>query len=134
MAVMLVIISYGDDHIEKFRGLYHKSPIVAGSLALALFSLMGIPPLAGFFGKYFLFLSAVQADMMYLAIIGIVGSAISIYYYGRVIRIMAEQPENDDKLEMHPGVTFMLILLSILTVTLSLFGNQILETAQGIVA
>ncbi|MHA2501607.1 MAG: NADH-quinone oxidoreductase subunit N [Candidatus Kariarchaeaceae archaeon] len=133
MTVLLIVISFGNDHIDNFKGLYHKSPIVGGSMALALFSLMGIPPLAGFFGKYFLFLSAVQADMTWLAIVGVIGSAISIYYYGRILRIMADQPDDKTELTSHPGITVMLVILSLFTVILGLFGESIVTLAEGII-
>ncbi len=98
LVVLVIIKNFANDHINNFRGLYHTSPILSSTMAIALFSLMGIPPLAGFFGKYFLFLSAVQADYTWLAIIGIIGSAISIYYYGRILRIMADKPDEQSKI------------------------------------
>jgi NADH-quinone oxidoreductase subunit N len=97
-------------------------------MAIALFSLMGIPPLAGFFGKYFLFLSAVQADYTWLAIIGIIGSAISIYYYGRILRIMADKPDEQSKnIDIHPAVYVMIILMTLLTVIFGVFGETIIS-------
>ena len=134
VAVLMVVRTYGSDHIENFRGLFHKSPLVGGALALALFSLMGIPPLAGFFGKYFLFLSAVDAGVTWLAIIGILGSAVSIYYYGRVIRIMADKPENDEPVQTHPGLSVMLVVLSLLTLVFGLFANYFFDLAVNILA
>lgn len=133
-AVLLVIDSYdGNDHIDNFRGLLHKNPLVGGALAIAMFSLMGIPPLAGFFGKFLLFLAAVEAKITWLAIIGVIGSAISIYYYGRVIRTMAEKPEDDVVIRTHPGINFMLALLTILTFVLVFFGDAIVQLARDMI-
>jgi NADH-quinone oxidoreductase subunit N len=132
-AILLVIDSYGDDQLENFRGLLHKSPIVAASFALALFSLMGIPPLGGFWGKFFLFLAAVDADMAWLAIVGVIGSAISIFYYANIIRIMVEKPTDDTPIKQFTPLTLMLILLSILTIGLGLFSDDIVPMAENIV-
>jgi NADH-quinone oxidoreductase subunit N len=132
-AVLLVIDSYGDDRIENFTGLFHKSPLVAATFSIALFSLMGIPPLGGFFGKFFLFLSAVDADLTWLAVVGIVGSAVSIYYYAKVIRTMTEQPVDDVKIKTHPGVIVMLVLLTILTIIFGLFTEQLVQSVETIV-
>jgi NADH-quinone oxidoreductase subunit N len=132
-AVLLVVDSYGDDRIDNFTGLFHKSPLVASALAIAMFSLMGIPPLGGFFGKFFLFLSAVDADLTWLAIVGIVGSAVSIYYYAKVIRTMAEQPKDDVEIKSHPGIVVMLVILTLLTIGFGLFTNAIIDSAVDIV-
>ncbi|MDH5646775.1 MAG: NADH-quinone oxidoreductase subunit N, partial [Candidatus Heimdallarchaeota archaeon] len=72
-AILVVISSTKSDHINNFRGLFHTSPITASALAIAFFSLMGIPPAAGFYGKFFLFLSLVEAGYEWLALIGIIG-------------------------------------------------------------
>ncbi|MHA2249353.1 MAG: NADH-quinone oxidoreductase subunit N [Candidatus Kariarchaeaceae archaeon] len=133
-AVLIVIDSYGDDKLENFRGLLHKSPLLAGSLALAMFSLMGIPPLGGFFGKFFLFLAAVDADLTWLALVGVAGSAISIFYYANVIRIMVDKPTDDTPIKSFTPITVLLVVLSILTICLGLFGDQIVELAENIVS
>ena len=129
LVVLVIIKNFANDHINNFRGLYHTSPILSSTMAIALFSLMGIPPLAGFFGKYFLFLSAVQADYTWLTIIGIIGSAISIYYYGRILRIMADKPDQESQnIDIHPAVYVMIILMTLLTVIFGVFGETIIST------
>ncbi|MCE7734608.1 MAG: NADH-quinone oxidoreductase subunit N [Candidatus Heimdallarchaeota archaeon] len=133
--ILLVISSYdGDDNIENFRGLIHKDPLLGGSLAIALFSLMGIPPLAGFFGKFLLFLAVVEADLLWLAIIGIIGSAISVFYYARVIRIMVDKPEDKVEIVEFTPLKFMIVLLSILTMVMAIFSDDILTKAKDIVS
>ena len=133
LVVMLVIASFGDDHINNFKGLFHKNPLIASSVLIAMLSLMGIPPFAGFFGKYFLFLAAVRAGLTWLTVVGIVGSAISIYYYGRIIRIMADKPDNDTTIEIHPGVAVMLTILTLGTVLLGIFSNGIFQFAHDLI-
>ncbi len=94
---------------------------------------MGIPPLGGFWGKFFLFLAAVDADMAWLAIVGVIGSAISVFYYANIIRIMVEKPTDDTPIKQFTPLTLMLILLSILTITLGLFSDDIVPMAENIV-
>ncbi|HMG14007.1 MAG TPA: NADH-quinone oxidoreductase subunit N [Saprospiraceae bacterium] len=71
--------------IESMRGLYKKNPLMAFGMLLAFLSLAGIPPLAGFFGKYFLFIEVFKANLIPLVLIAIVNTLIGAYYYLRVI-------------------------------------------------
>lgn len=74
--------------INSYAGLNSKSPILAGFMALFMFALAGIPPMAGFFGKYYVFVAAIKADLTWLAIVGVFSSAISVYFYLRVVVYM----------------------------------------------
>ncbi|MDZ7763898.1 MAG: NADH-quinone oxidoreductase subunit N [Melioribacteraceae bacterium] len=74
--------------IDSYAGLSGKSPILAGFMALFMFALAGIPPMAGFFGKYYVFIAAIKADLVWLAIVGVVSSVISVYFYLRVVVYM----------------------------------------------
>lgn len=88
-AVLQVIQNHsGDDALERFNGLGKRSPLLAFTLTLALLSLAGIPPTAGFFGKYYLFMQAFKTGHAWLAVIGILGSLIGLYYYFRIIIAM----------------------------------------------
>ena len=74
--------------INDLAGLGRTNPLMALALALLMFSLAGIPPLAGFFAKFYVFLAAVHAGLYPLAIIGVLASVIGAYYYLRIIKIM----------------------------------------------
>jgi NADH-quinone oxidoreductase subunit N len=74
--------------IAELAGLAQKRPFIAAVMALLMFSLIGLPPLAGFFAKWQVFLAAMQANLFVLAIIGVLASAVSAYYYLRVIKTM----------------------------------------------
>ncbi|WP_196258271.1 NADH-quinone oxidoreductase subunit NuoN [Pelagibacterium limicola] len=74
--------------IEDLAGLSRNRPFVAGMLAMFMFSLVGLPPLAGFFAKWYVFLAAVEAQLFVLAVIGMLASAVSAFYYLRVIKVM----------------------------------------------
>ncbi|OLS25778.1 MAG: F(420)H(2) dehydrogenase subunit N [Candidatus Heimdallarchaeota archaeon LC_2] len=132
--ILIIVDSYdGDDRLENFRGLLHKDPLMGGALALSMFSLMGIPPLAGFFGKLFLFLAVVDAGLIWLAFIGVIGSAISIFYYARVIRIMVDKPTDDVKITQFTPIKLLVLILTILTVVMAVSGDLIYDKAVKIV-
>ena len=76
------------EQISDLSGLSRTNPIMATILTILMFSLAGIPPLAGFWGKWYTFLAAMQANLYALAIIGIVASVVGAYYYLRIIKIM----------------------------------------------
>jgi NADH-quinone oxidoreductase subunit N len=87
------------DRVEDFRGLAKTCPVIAAAMLVFLLSLAGIPSTAGFIGKWWLFGSAIKADYGWLAVIAVVNSAISLYYYARIVVAMymtapeAEKPE-----------------------------------------
>ncbi len=88
---VLSIIEGKDDtllDINSYAGLNSKSPILAAFMALFMFALAGIPPMAGFFGKYYVFIAAIKSDLTWLAIIGVLSSVISVYFYLRVVVYM----------------------------------------------
>jgi len=74
--------------LSDLAGLSKTNPLLALAMTMFMFSLAGVPPLAGFFGKYFIFLSAVQSQMVPLAIIGVLTSVVAAFYYLRIIKIM----------------------------------------------
>jgi NADH-quinone oxidoreductase subunit N len=76
------------EDISDLAGLSRTNPVMAFFLAMLLFSLAGIPPLAGFFAKFYVFLAAIQSGLYLLAVIGVVASVVGAYYYLRIIKIM----------------------------------------------
>jgi NADH-quinone oxidoreductase subunit N len=74
--------------LDSYSGLASKYPVLAGALSLFMFSLAGIPPFAGFFGKYYVFIAAIKADLTWLAILGVISSVISVYFYLRIVVLM----------------------------------------------
>nr|YP_009245981.1 NADH-plastoquinone oxidoreductase subunit 2 [Chloris barbata]YP_009245998.1 NADH-plastoquinone oxidoreductase subunit 2 [Chloris barbata]YP_009326251.1 NADH-plastoquinone oxidoreductase subunit 2 [Chloris truncata]YP_009326268.1 NADH-plastoquinone oxidoreductase subunit 2 [Chloris truncata]YP_009326336.1 NADH-plastoquinone oxidoreductase subunit 2 [Chloris virgata]YP_009326353.1 NADH-plastoquinone oxidoreductase subunit 2 [Chloris virgata]YP_010547929.1 NADH-plastoquinone oxidoreductase su len=86
--IVLFGLRTGTDNIRDYAGLYTKDPFLALSLALCLLSLGGLPPLAGFFGKLYLFWCGWQAGLYFLVSIGILTSVLSIYYYLKIIKLL----------------------------------------------
>ena len=76
------------EDIDQLSGLSQTSPLMAFLLAMLLFSLAGIPPLAGFFAKFYVFLAAIHAGLYVLAVIGVLLSVVGAYYYLRIVKIM----------------------------------------------
>jgi NADH-quinone oxidoreductase subunit N len=105
------------EDIDQLSGLSRTSPLMAFMLAMLLFSLAGIPPLAGFFAKFYVFLAAIHAGLYALAVIGVLLSVVGAYYYLRIVKIMyfdapAERFEPmDTPLAAVLGVSGVFILL-----------------------
>ena len=74
--------------IDSYAGLGSRKPVIAAMLAIIMFSLAGIPPLAGFFAKYYVFIAAIKSNLTWLAILGIISSVISVYFYLRIVVLM----------------------------------------------
>lgn len=91
-AVIAFVNQTSSEMIDSFAGMGRRSPWLAALLAFSLVSLTGIPPTAGFMGKLFLFSAAVKSELAWLAVVGVLNSVVSAYYYLRVIRVMYFQP------------------------------------------
>ncbi|MDX1672371.1 MAG: proton-conducting transporter membrane subunit, partial [Balneolaceae bacterium] len=103
--------------INNYAGLGFKRPAMGVMLSIALFSLAGIPPFVGFVGKYLVFAAAVNAGMITLAVIGVLASAASVYYYLRpMVYMYMREPVKDVPL-VKPGWLFKgsLVIITILT-------------------
>lgn len=114
---------FEDTDLESWRGLGKKSPYFAAALAIFLFSLAGIPPLAGFMGKYQVFITAIRADLVLLATVGILTSVIGAFYYIKVIMVMffnseGKEPTFNTSFKMLPvaGIAILVALIVLLGV------------------
>ena len=117
--------------IEGYGGLAYRHPLAALALAVFLFSLAGIPPFAGFIGKFYIFSAAISAHMYYLAIIGVLNSALSVYYYIRVVYLMyAKEPVADGPMAGFSAAGGAAILVSaVAVVALGIFPSRLLDLA-----
>jgi NADH-quinone oxidoreductase subunit N len=135
--VMLFANKIGSEHIDSYKGLGRKAPLLSVALAVFLISLTGLPPTAGFIGKWMIFLSLINAKMIGVAIIGVINSVISLYYYVRVIRNMFLRDEETvtEKTFTFPlAQQILLVSLLIPTLYFGLFFNELVEFAQYSVA
>jgi NADH-quinone oxidoreductase subunit N len=122
-AYMVVAEQSGEGKFSAFNGLGKKQPLLAAVLTLSMLSLAGIPPLAGFFGKYFLF-TAAFAKYPWLIVLAVVNSAISIYYYFKIVIALyftkdEEAAEGDITLPSGVRLAVMIGLLLIALLTLA---------------
>ncbi len=96
--VIIVANATGCENIEDYAGLRKRAPLVALTLAIALLSLGGLPLMAGFMAKFYVFLSAAQSGLLWLVAIGVVNSVISLYYYLRVVYVMYVRDGPEERL------------------------------------
>jgi NADH-quinone oxidoreductase subunit N len=108
-----------NEEIESYAGLAARHPFIALSMSIFLLSLTGIPPLAGFMGKFYIFSSAIKAHYYWLAVIGVLNSAVAAYYYLRVLMYMYfREPERElGAVDFSPAYVIV-ILISIAASTL----------------
>jgi NAD(P)H-quinone oxidoreductase subunit 2 len=144
--VILFSLRTGTDQIAEYSGLYQKDPLLTLGLSLSLLSLGGIPPLAGFFGKIYLFWAGWQAGLYGLVLLGLVTSVVSIYYYIRVIKMMVvkEPQEMSDVVKNYPEVNWNLpgfrplqvglIATLIVTSLAGIFSNPLFTLANNSVS
>lgn len=122
IAVFIVISAMsknGEEHLMSLKGFSSVNIGRALALVVALFSLAGIPPLAGFFGKYYVILSAIHSSMLWLAIVAIVGSVIGAYYYIKAAAYLFKaQTPSTKKIELDPASQMLLILTAIMTIVI----------------
>jgi NADH-quinone oxidoreductase subunit N len=110
----------GSSDFTSFEGLGKKNKLITISVIVSMMSLAGIPPFAGFFGKYFLFTSYLENHSINLVIIGLIGSAISIYYYFRLI-VNLFKGESDEVIPLRLTSKIVLIIAIVLTVAMGVF-------------
>ncbi len=117
--------------IDDLAGLSQTNPFMAVALTALMFSLAGIPPLAGFFGKYFVFLAAIEAKLYALAIIGILSSVVGAYYYLRVVKVMwFDEPKGEfDRVSTELRLVFGLSGLFVLAYLF--FGGPVGTAAEA---
>jgi NADH-quinone oxidoreductase subunit N len=114
--LILIREANGNDYFGSMNGMAKTNPLEAFCLTIAMLSLAGIPPLAGFMGKYFLFTTALEKGLLWLVLIAIAGSAISITYYFRPIVAMYLKENEGVKLNAGPVFKAHLIFLTLLLI------------------
>lgn len=116
---------------DDYAGFSVQRPLVAAMLSVFMFSLAGIPPFAGFFGKYYVFLAAVKADLVWLAVVGVLTSVISVYYYLRLVMVMYFRDGNATIEERVPGFAFAVIgVVAALVILLGLYPSLIVDISK----
>ncbi|RXJ02914.1 NADH-quinone oxidoreductase subunit N [Anaerobacillus alkaliphilus] len=133
------IISYvtekeNDEEISSFAGLYRRSPFLAHSMTVFLVSMAGLPITAGFVGKVYIFLGVMTSQMVWLAVIMIVTSTISFFYYFGIIKQMyMRAPKEEDSMLKAPTSISLIVTISLIgTFGLALFANMLTNYMNGL--
>src|SRR5438445_6872811 len=119
------------DELKDFSGLHFRNPLAAFAMLLFMLSLGGIPPTAGFMGKFWLFSAAIDAHYYWLAVIGVLNSAVSLYYYIRIVVFMYLKKETVGS-EPHASPTLALALgIAVLaTIVIGVYPRLLFELAD----
>ncbi len=121
----------GSDEIKDYAGLSRRSPALAAMMAVFMLSLVGIPPLAGFVGKYYLFSAAIEQGYFWLVVVAVLTSVISLYYYVGVVRQMYFQPAaREESLSTGAALKTALIISVVGVLLFGIYPNIFLELAN----
>ncbi len=130
VAVIAFENSTGSNQISDYAGLVKRSPWLAGTLFVLLLSLTGIPPTAGFMGKFFVFAAALNVQFYVLALVGIVNSAIAAFYYLNVARYMFFLPaEEETRVGISPSLAVALGIATVVTLVIGLYPQPFIDFA-----
>ena len=122
------------ENISELSGLYRNHPLLALSLLIIFFSLAGIPPLAGFFAKFYIFIAVIESKMYTLAIVGLVTTVISAFYYLRIIKIIYfDRPKKPFEIGYDFGLKATLIVATILTLTYFIYPSVLINTIASFI-
>jgi NADH-quinone oxidoreductase subunit N len=131
-AVMILVSEKTGDEISSFNGLAKRAPFLAFAMLIAMASLAGLPFTAGFFGKFFIFVSAVAQKQFALVAVGIVTVACGFYYYLKVIRAMYWQPSAKSEIILvSPLSRTIMITLMVATIVLGVYPQPILRAIKA---
>ena len=116
--VVLIANEVGSEMVEGYRGLSSRAPVVAWAMMIFLISLAGIPPFAGFFGKWLLFTAVIEQGYYWLALVGLLNSVVSLYYYARIVKAMflEDAGEETDRVSFSTGTFALLSVFVIPTI------------------
>lgn len=126
----LAIMTFKSNHsenVEAFNGLAKKNPVAAALISVFMLSLAGIPPFAGFLGKYYIFSEAIRNGYVTLTLFAVVNSIIAVYYYLKVVIAMYSQPTNDKPLVIHPTYMIVAVICAIVTIGLTAMPDMFMQ-------
>jgi len=136
LGAFLVVIALNNrlssENIDDYAGLGYREPLLAGAMTLFLFSLTGLPPTAGFIGKFYLFAAAGDAGLWWLAIAGVLNSVVSLYYYMRIAKAMYfEGQDAKGSLGLSRSHIVLVVILAVPTLVLGLFWGPFKALADS---
>ena len=135
IVILMIADRLGTEEIDGYRGLGWRSPILAATFSIFLFSLTGLPPFAGFVGKFFLFAAVIKGGMYWLAVIAVINSVISLFYYARIIKAMyLETPLELTPVAVSKTYRSLACLMALPTIVLGIYWEPVIAFAARSVA
>jgi NADH-quinone oxidoreductase subunit N len=129
-AIDVIARKEGSETLREFRGLGFRAAFVAVIFSIFLFSLVGLPPLAGFIGKFYLFAALVDQGMMPLAVIGVLNSVVSLWYYAKIVREMfLRDPVKTAPIPTNLGAKLFLLALVIPILVMGVYWTPVIAVA-----
>jgi len=127
LIIFAVLAKFKDHSIEAFNGFAKQEPLVSLALLISFLSLAGIPLTAGFFAKYYMLLAVIKDEsVLWLAVVAILGAAVSVYYYFRVIQaIYFKSPSGSENVEVSNGFRWSVLIASLLIIALGIHPDWI---------
>ena len=114
--------------VDDYYGLGKSNPVLAFFIAIMMFSLAGIPPFGGFFAKYYIFMAAIQADLVWLAIFGALVSVVSVYFYLNIIQaVYFKTSENPFEVKYQSSEIFALVISSLIIILAGIKPDILIE-------
>ena len=131
--IIIILGRKGEENLEiqDYSGLAYKHPVIALSMTIFLLSLGGLPPFAGFVAKFYLFSAAIQEGLLTLVIFAVLNSAVSFYYYLKIVVFMyMKEPEAEFNISLTPMTLFVILIGVLGTIHLGIFPNAIITLAS----
>ncbi len=131
IAIIAISNKLNSDQIKDYSGMFKRAPFLTLALTLCLFSLIGMPPAAGFMAKFYIFSSAVQHNLLWLVVIAVINSVISAYYYLRVAKVMwLGEPASEEKVPSSGALRVALALSCFGVLLLGIIPGYVMRLAE----
>ncbi len=130
IAITMIALSLGKTYLDldDITGLWKRAPITSVAFTIIIISLAGIPPTAGFFSKFVLFLAAVDADLVWLALIAILNSVLSLGYYLKILKhVYLLDPKDESKLSTQKAPLMVVVAAAVLLVVMGIFSGPVID-------
>ena len=125
--VFYLVSGSRSENVDAFNGLGKKNPLLAFAMTVAMLSLAGIPPLAGFFAKYYVFVAALKNGYVPLVIIALLASLVGVYYYFRIIIAMYFKESDDKEITVDDTHKWLLVVISLATLAIGILPDAIIK-------
>jgi NADH-quinone oxidoreductase subunit N len=123
----------GKDDIKDFSGMWKRSPLLASTLLISLLCLAGIPPAAGFIGKFYLFSEAAKQGYLWMAFLAMAMSVVSAYYYTVVIRVMLmEEPSDSTPINIPTSIKIVMIVSIVMIIVMGVYPGPITDWTTSV--